>query len=283
MSRDAEGHRNYFIDWKVRADDPATGPYSVAFTSGLAAIGSTWNFGLDNDPWAFCLPEFTIKPLWEGEKSEYWKVTQNFSTKPMRRCQSGAVADPLLEPYTLGGSFKKYPKTATKDRFGRPLTYSNHEPMKGELVRVDEARPTIEIGFNVATLPLATFAIEVNCVNDVSLWGLPARTIKFTDVSWTRKIYGICWYYFTVHYTFEISIGGWDLNILDEGRRILKAGGDKMKPEDFEVYKDKKDENTSVLLDGNGSPLTDITSPVYLPKELLISNNLLLLGIPPVL
>jgi hypothetical protein len=283
MSRDADGHRNYYIDWRVRTDDPNDGPYRVAFATGLAAIGATWNFGNDNDPWAFCLPEFSIKPLNEGEKCEFWKVTQSFSTKPMKRCQSGSISDPLLEPYTLGGTFKKYAKTATKDRFGIPLTYSNFEPMKGELIRVEETHPTIEIGFNTATLPLATFSIETNCVNDSTLWGLPPRTIKFTDVTWSRKIYGVCFYYFTVHYSFEISISGWDVEILDEGRRVLKPGGDKNNPKDFEVYKDRKDENTSVLLDGNGSPLVDITSPVYLPKEILLGNNLLLLGIPAIL
>lgn len=285
MQRDMLGHRTYECEWKLKTDDADDGPGIVMQCPTLPAVGSTWgshsDHGDESDPWAFCLPEMKISPFIDEEKQLWWKVGQTFTTKPMNRCNSVTIENPLLEPYTLGGTFRKYQKTATKDRFGKPLTYSNHEPMRGELVQIERALPTVEIGFNVGVLPLATFAVAVGSLNDSTLWGLNPRTIKFTDVTWTRKIYGICFYYFTVNYTFEIDVTGkWDPDVLDEGRKILKKGGDPKNPKDFEVFKDGKDENTAVLLDGLGGPLQDIDKPVYLHKEILPENNLLLLGIP---
>lgn len=283
LERDVQGYRTYLAEFLIETSDVEDGPATALFATGLPSPGSTWTYGNDNDPYVYCSPEIKLKPQLSGEPDDGWIAVCTFTNKPFPKCGGTPVENPLLEPYKLSGSFRKYPKTATKDRFDNPLTYSNHELMKGELVRIEEPRPTIELSFNLAFLPFSTLALCVNRLNDAPLWGFPARTVKLTDVSYVEKFYGTCWKYYTVSYTFEISIVGWDVDILDEGRKVLKKGGVVTNPNDFEIFKDLKDENSTILLDGAGKPLTDINNPVYLHKEILRDANLLLLGIPAVL
>ena len=132
-------------------------------------------------------------------------------------------------------------------------------------------------------LPLETFTDMINTVNDATLWGLPKRTVKLSNVSWSRVLYGTCAFYFTVTYDFDIDFETFDRTIIDEGTRVLTKGGDKDNKNDFEVYKDVNGENTRVFLDGAGSALGDGADPVEIEIEYYKESNFLTLGIPSTL
>src|SRR5690606_20598511 len=111
VQRADDGHRDYFIKWLVEAPSTAYGPQSISFTPGLPQIGAPWTFGTDNDAWAFCTPAWSIAPRNASQqRSQYWVVTQPFTTRPMWRCQDTHIENPLLEPPRLSGSYVKYVK-----------------------------------------------------------------------------------------------------------------------------------------------------------------------------
>lgn len=280
-SRDKEGHRSYSITWLVYSTTNE-GPEQVGGASGLAAVGSSWAYGADLDVWARCYPNLKIKPVIKREPGRWWEVEQTFSTKPLTRCQDTEIENPLNEPAEISGSFVKYTKEITKDRNGDPVESSSHEMFRGSAVEFDDNRPTVSIGMNVLTLPLSTFTPMVDTVNDAALWGLPARRVKLSNVSWERLLYGTCTFYYRLNYEFDIRMdgNGFDRVLIDEGTKVLKPGGDANDPRDFQVYKDANGENTRVLLDGSGRALSDGANPHEITLEYYDESNFLLLGIP---
>ena len=290
-SRDEEGHREYKVVHLVQSS-LTDGPLTVMNTSGLPAIGSFWNYsGLssDVDPWAFCRPNMQITPRVSEEPNRFWEVEQTFSTKPLKRCQDTSIDNPLDEPDRISGGFTKYTEEAAKDRFGLPILSSSHEQIRGSGVEKDNNRPTVTIEKNLSVLPLGVFAAMLDTVNSSSLWGLPARCIKLSSVSWSRQLYGTCYFYYTVSYEFDIRYdtiagiaGGFDRVLIDEGTMVLSKGGDKDNPQDFEKYKDRNGENARAILNGDGEAWdgTGTDGPGNITVYLYNESNFLLLGIP---
>lgn len=300
MSRDEIGHRTYEAKWLIVSDDKLDGPAVVYTTPGLPVSGSIWSFGNDLDDSAYCWPNWVIQPVVSDEPGYWWQVRQNFSTKPMKRCQDSSIENPLLEPPRIGGSFTKYNEEAHKDRFGNAIVSTSHEMLRGPSLEFDKNRPNVTIGMNVASLPLVNFAPLIDVVNDSTMWGLPPRCVKLSDVRWQRQLYGTCSYFWTVEYQFDISYTTFDRYVLNEGHKCLQgwAPGSKLiqldpdgidpdtgaayklNPKRFEVYKDKNGENTRCLLDLNGKPLADGANPTFRYVEKYEESNLFLLGIP---
>lgn len=276
-----EGHRSYNILHVVKTTTPLDGPATVMQTPGLPTIGSTWNFDNDIDVWAFCTPFMKVTPLQEkeGDKVKFWKVEQKFTTaRNNQRCQDATIENPLLEPQRVSGSFIKYTEEAVTDKDGGPITNSSHELIRGPHVEFDKSRPTVQIGQNVLNLGLATFSDMVNKVNSVPMWGLPVRTVKLSSVSWTRNVYGVCFFYYTRDFEFDIIYETFDRTILDEGTKALNGEFDQAtgawtliningvapdpgNPDHFNRIKDRRFENIRVpLKDGipGGSETTTI-------------------------
>lgn len=303
LERDDEGQKEYSLTTLVRSNDPANdGPQTVLNTPGLPAIGSTWSFGNDNDLFAYCSPRasISIHEEREGDPPTTWRVDQIFTTEPNERCQDTPVEDPLLEPQKVSGGFTKYTEEAVQDRFGNAILSSSLELFRGPQVEVDRNRPNVRIEQNVASLGIDTFSSIIDTVNDSPLWGLPARTVKLSDVSWERKVQGTCDFYYTRIFTFDINFDTFDRQILDEGTKALNGHWDKdtgawvldningappvnTNPTHFIRVKDKNGENMRVILDGTGKPLTNGAVPVYRDTEIYPQSNLLVLGITTVL
>lgn len=279
-SRSAEGERSYKIKWLVQSTSVHDGPAQAITASGLSPIGSYWNPGNDYDTWAFCTPAISASPLYQKERSYYWVVEQNFTTKPRERCQDASIENPLDEPPEISGGFSNFQKEVMEDKDGKKILTSSHEIIRGSAVEFDDNRANVSISKNVLCLPLSTFTNMINTVNDQTLWGLPKRTIKLSNVSWSRVLYGTCAFYFTVTYDFDIQFDTFDRTVIDEGTKVLKIGGDKTNPNDFEVYKDVNGENTRVFLDGNGSALGPGANPVEIDIKYYKESNFLSLGIP---
>lgn len=277
MSRDSEGHREYKVRYRVRGAK-TDGPANALRTPGLPTPGSYWIIDADVDLWAWCRWNAEVTPVVEDGPNTHWEIEFTFGTKPpdTKACKDNQVEDPLLEPQRISGSFIKYTEEATHDRFGQPITNSAWEQMRGPQVEFDANRPQIRIEQNVAVLGLSLFAPMIDCLNDRTLWGLPPRTIKLSNVSWERKFYGSCSVYYTRSLEFDIRYEGFDRDLLDEGTKVLHGRWDdvtgnwaliniggvppnRFDPRHFVRFKDRKGENCRVILNGEGSPALIVT------------------------
>lgn len=304
--RDNEGYREFTVSHIVETNDILDGPYVVMNAGGLPAIGSIWNFGNDVDIWAFCTPYMQVRvhEEKEGDSTKFWRAEQKFSTKPLNRCQDTTIEDPLLEPQKVSGSFVNYTKEAVFDKDGNMIRNSAWEQLRGSIVEFDEHRATVKIGQNVATLGLDVFTAMMNTVNDSSLWGLSARMIKLSNVSWERQYYGVCNIYYTRTFDFDIDFNTFDRTALDEGKKVLRghwkqtAGestpgtsddvydyvpdddADPNNPKDFVQAEDRFGNPIHVILDGSGDMWDGTGSPGSVSIQKYAESNFLLLDIP---
>lgn len=283
MQRDEIGHREYNITWQVRTTTALDGPAAILASWPLPAVGSSYSLDNDYDPWAFCTPDLSIAPspdVQEGDPIQDWFVTQKWSTNQSWRCQTAPVENPLLEPFQLSGDFHHEQKEAKVDRFGDPLVHPNFQPIFGPQVETKTSYPTISITFNSATLPLSTYVLLINKVNDAPLWDLPVRAIRFADARWERLVYGSCFYYFRTTYTFECNLDTFDPKCPASGTTALKDGGDSRNPKDFIAARTADGEIAEVILDQSGRAVTDKRDQYIPTKQIAKQGNLLLLGIP---
>lgn len=280
MVRDAEGHREYRIIHRVKAG-VGDGPANVLLTTGLPVPGSTWDFDDDEDVWAWCRADAEVTPVVEDEPNYYWDVEQIFSTKPpplnQQRCQDVAIEDPLLEPAKVSGSFTKTTIEAQYDRFGRVLVNSALQRLNGPRVEFDNNKPTVRVEMNVATLDLGVRSAFIDTVNDSPIWGLPARCLKLSNMSWERRYYGQCSIYYTVTMEFDVDFKTFDRDILDEGTKALSGKLDKLtdgvynlrdvapgvapnplNPTHYNEFQDRNGNPTTVILNGAGLPASVI-------------------------
>lgn len=282
--RDDEGHRTYSAEYLVGSTDRWDGPGTVLLTPGLPVIGAEWLMGNEHDPWAFCLPNTTIKKAHVvNEPGQWWKAGFKFSTKPLKRCQDDSIENPLLEPVRMSGSFVTKTREFTQNRHGKAIKSSSHEMIRGQIVEFDDSTPNVKIGMNLMTLPLADFAPMIHSVNDAPMWGLQPRMIKLTNATWSRLVYGKCFFYFTVDYDFDVNYKTFDRKAVDEGTRILAPGGTLTNPAHFIAYKDSRGENSRVMLNGSGAALADADSPFEIDIEVYDEANFLSLSVPALL
>jgi hypothetical protein len=273
---DDDGYRTYKLVYKVEAH-PSEGPATVLQTPGLPAVGTRWLVDADTDIWAWCRPQRSAKPEVSGEPNRHWKVELTFSNKPPDKnsqrqgCHDKKIDNPLLEPQKVSGSFTRDKEEATKDRFGKPVVNSAHEQIRGPTVEFDVMRPNVKIEQNVALLDLPLLSRMKNTVNDRPLWGMPARTIRLSGISWDKLYYGTCFVYYKRSFEFEVNEETFDRDVLDEGTKVLSGAwdldtnvwevdeiagrpADPKNPAHFIRYKDRNNENTRVILDGAGKP-----------------------------
>lgn len=271
MTRDADAHRIYKIVFLVSSAS-TDGPATVLRTPGLPVYGSQWNFDNDYDPWAFCLWDASVTPVLEKEPNTLWEVGFTYSSKSVSKyCKEIEAQDPLLEPPKVSGSFVNYTEEAVYNRQGAVITNSAWERIKG--LMFDKNRPALRIETNVAGSGMFIAGIlsrVVDAVNAFPLWGLPKRTIKLSKASWDRKYFGNCYSYSTLVLDFDIRFETFDITVDDNATKVLRghwaANGswsldniagqppDPNNPQHFIRFKDKNQENTSVLLDGKGQP-----------------------------
>lgn len=196
------------------------------------------------------------------------------------------ATDPLLDLPKVSGNFVRYTEEATNDRFGRPIRTSSHEPFRGAQNEWDAMRPTVRVEFNSPFLELELLTAAKDTVNDRELWGVPRRCIKFVPVSWDRQFHGIAQVLYKYVIDFEINFKTWDRDFLDEGTKVLRGKWDKdpdsptfhqwivardadnnelnsNNPKNFVRFKDWHDENTKVVLNGDGRPFDPDQAPYY--------------------
>lgn len=292
--RDDEGYRFYDLTSRVLTNNVDDGPYQVMQAVGLPEVGSPWSFGNDFDPWSYCWPTMEVNPDVEDEPNKWWTVIQRFSNKPFNRCQDTQIENPLAEPPRISGTFVKRSKLVDTDRHGKAIKSSSHEVIQG--LEKDASVPAVTIEINVGSLELDDLSSIIDHVNDEELWGFDPRCVKLSNLTWSRNVYGVCGFYYTIKFDFDINPDTFDeKKVMDRGFKkfdLLRwAGvgtGDAARddPEKFVMIRDKNGEKVTepMLLDGYGNVLTDVTNPVYLPTiEFYDEVNFLEYGIPSIL
>jgi hypothetical protein len=319
--RNSEGHREFKVKHLIKADF-GDGPYNVMQTPGLPAPGSTWAFGDDADIWATCKQDMDVSILQEkeGDLNRWWAVEQVFSTKADEKsCKDQQIENPLLEPQKVSGSFVKDREEATHDRFGNRIVNTAFEPVRGPQNEWDKSNLQVVIEQNVAVLGLPLLSAMRDTLNVATLWGLPPRTIKLSNISWERKFYGLCFVYYTRKFEFDINIkinpdtsaleSGWDRDLLDEGTKVLRGdwetnpnsadypfyvAADDLEPvadpasnpANFKRFQDFHGNTARVIFSKNfpGYPYDPVLDPTDAPRNIHVEkygeSNFLLLGIP---
>lgn len=288
-NRDKRGYRQYTVTHLVITTADTDSPSDVLLnTTGLPVPGTTWNYGNTPDTQAVCLFERSVsryKPV-EGENGNYWAVVSKFDSTP-GATPPGASEDPggpLLMPFKISGGYDQNEVQEITDRFNQPLVSTSFEPLVGEETMRNYARPTVTIEHNISSDPVGLLEGYMNRVNSVAMWGFQPRCVRMEDAEWSKEMMANGVYYYNVKYTFVVQYGTWDSDILDEGRKVLKPGGDITNPAHFELVKaglgDDKNPDP-VMLDSNTGLQTQV--PHFLTFEIDLEANFLLLGIPSTL
>lgn len=275
LRRDGDRHRTYAISHIVKVDPDTEGHYSALNAVGLPVVGTEWDFDGDYDPWAFCQPDANVEalsPSKEGERPEFYEVTQTFSTKPQNKCSEQQRDDPLLEPMHVSGDYKNTKEESSFDRFGRPIVTSSWELIRSKDNEWDIASATVNIEQNVGILEEALCWFMMNKLNMFELWGAPRRCVKLSSFTFEKKYYGQCYAYYTRKFGFEINFNTFDRYILDEGTKALRGkwlraatqslaplyqlqnNPNRFKPADFIRYVDPNGNPGKVILNGFGLP-----------------------------
>jgi len=279
-NQDNDGHRNYNVNFLVETNTPNDGPAQAGIAAGLFPIGAQYALGNDFDDWAFCLPEVDINPVVKAQPNRYWVVGQKFSTRPIQR--RNLRQNPLLDAPIVSGGFQNFRREAVRDAEGKPLVSSSFERYRGAQAEVDDSLHLVSVSNPVASINFPSINGLKHHLNSGVMWGMPAKTVKFSGFRWQIKYWKMESFYYVQHFEFLIREDGWRRDLLDEGTRIVNPnGGDETKIEDFIAFKDKvTGELGRVLLDGMGGPLTDTSNPVYNEFDVYPTGNLFSLGVP---
>jgi hypothetical protein len=241
-----EGDETYTLQWHVETTSPTDGP-DVAWTApGLPYIGASLAVGGTVNPWAFFQGKGSAKLKKVDANRKFWDLTTVFSTKPVKRCSSSKVDDPLLEPHRVKGSFTQVMEEALADASGNPIQNTVKQRYTGSVVQTPKCRPIVELEMNVSWINLAFLADYADTVNSNIQWGQAVRTIKCTVGPWERVLYGSCFYYFVGRFTFELKTDKWDLHLpnLASRERVLNSS-----PWTYKSYKLADEENSKGFVD----------------------------------
>ena len=281
-SYENDGHRNYELVFRVISSTKNDLGAQASVTAGLPVVGASYSIGNDSDTWAYCLPGWKCRREFKDPgKPNHWLVTVPYSTKPLSRCQTTSIENPLLEPPKISGSFVKYTKQLHEDRNGDPYRSSTGEPLVGKETEVDDDRLQVVISQNQSAHNLSTVDSLMNKLNNATLWGLSSEKVKLSGCRFEQRWYAVCTEYWNFTYEFDIR-DSWTQELADKGRMKLSTGGTATNPDHWEVAKDRFGENLPVMrLDTNGQPIvTDTQTPATISREPYSTGNLLLLGIP---
>lgn len=277
METDEEGHRDYHVFWNVETDGETYGPDAAMFCPGLPLPGASLNIGNCVDAYAYYQRKGNAKLKRREVRRTTWLVQTDFSTRPVRRCETSKWENPLLEPHKVRGGFDTFQKEAIVDKDGDAILNSAGQRFKGPAVQIEDGWPTAEVEQNVSWINLPFLAQYRYSVNNATFWGCAARTIKCKTFTWERVLYGTCSYYFRVSTSFQLNADTWDLHLLDEGDMVKVPG---TTPAQYRRAKDWQEENVHVLLDGAGNALAAGDPEVYLDKRVLKELNFAAVGWP---
>lgn len=315
LQRDSDGHRTLTAVYRVQVAQNE-GPLRALYCPGLPIPGRMYEMDLDVDPWMYATFKTSVSPA-EGEKGriKYYDVSQEFTTRPFvnetgvgwpgtgasggggggpqdqsQRCNEQDIQNPLLEPLKISGGSVTYTQQGLRDRFDKPIQNSAHQLFEGPKNEWDNHRSQIRVEQNWPVLELDFCDSMVDCVNPDIIWGFPKRAVKLSKFDWRLNRWGLCYFYFTRMFDFDIwcipdpaagtgpglvqLVGGWDRRIKDVGTKALRGfwekgnyvllptrldgGGihwpDHNNPNDFIAALDVNNNPFELTLNGKGLP-----------------------------
>ena len=268
VETDDEGHGDYTLTWGVETTSALDGPDVALSASGLPIPGASLS-ALGGNAWAFFNRKGSAKLKKVDASRKYWDVSTVFTTRPARRCTTDAVEDPLLEPPRVKGTFAQTVQELLYDNTGAPLVNASQQRYTGAIVQDTVSTPIVELEMNCSFIDLSWLANYADSYNsNAGQWGMPTRSIKCTTGPWERVLYGTCYFYFIVRFTFELRLPNWDIVVPNEGTRVKVPG---TSPARYVQYKDEREENGITFLDASGNALaagaTPLTKTFQRPKQ----------------
>lgn len=283
-SEDIEGHRTYKVSHRINVTaegENFDGPQIAMDCEELPQEGDVWAFGNDLDQWAWCTTEKTCESVQpkQGYPIVQFIVTQTFTAKPpppnKQRCNDFKIEDPLLEPPKIRVSTTLDKEEAVYDRFGRYITNSAWEQLRGPQVEFNKSALKVRIEMNVPVHNLPILAAARDTVNGTPMWGMPVRTVLLASVDLDRKYLGRCEEYWTLVLEFEVKAETWDRYLMDEGTKVLNGRWhetedrwvlididgeppDPNNPAHFIQFPDRQGNSIRGMLNGRGQPATRV-------------------------
>lgn len=283
ISWDPEQHRQYTSIWQVITDDNDDGPWTVIQAAGIPAYRSSYSFGNDTDPWAWC-HSISAELVENAATGRKWYVTTVHSTKPATRCADVRIENPLDEPLRVSGSFVQFTRAATKDNEDHAIVNTVDEPFVPP-VEVDDSRKVLVLEKNTPTIDISQWTDYSDTVNSTGIWGLPVRTVKLNQWRFTVEYQGTCSPYISNSWEFHINLQTWDFSILNAGFRYLPAGASAPDYKTIADYTDNQRHqptplsSASAIVDLQGNP----GAVHYRDFRIYREKNFTLLGLPSTL
>lgn len=252
----ADGTRLYTLPWRVLTNDNLDGMRTVLEAADLPIIGSTYDYGNDSDPAAICISKGAGRL---GDSRTAWIVT----TKYTNNLGPGTVAtvsppdpNPLLRPATYQRGGVMFTKPLTRDRNGNLVRNSAGDPYV-DRPDVNDAHYQIQITKNVLSYSDEEAMQYMCAVNSDVFLDAAARKWQVIGFSGDGPLIENGYVYWTKVVTVIYSFEGWDIELLEQGYRVIRGS------QAYETLENGTKITDPVLLDENGEEVGPTGAPTY--------------------
>jgi len=227
---DATGARTLVLIYKAVTDNKSDGPLSVITSPEFPSYLEPYAFGNEVDVGAY-RHDIMARLDSEGDSWRVWKVTANYSSRPLSSPSpinaAANVTEPDLLPAEINGSFVKTLVDVDRDREGKPVR--NVVGDRFPSMTRNESVSSLQLTryYNASTFDLAVLADNGDTINDARFFGKAARKWLYSQFSWQLTYWGKA-PFFRCTLGFETKVNGddWRYKPANEGPRYKRAAAD---------------------------------------------------------
>lgn len=278
-STTSDGGPVYTREFTAYCSSVLDGPKTLLQSGAFPSVGQSWVYGAEIDPFVICTSVNVNRQdehgRWtDGSICYLWDVRCEFKVEQTDpNTPPNQPENPLLRPVIIRGGTNFYTEASQKDKNENPIKNSATELFPPHEIE----KPLVEFEFvrNELTSP-ASFAINyVGKINQSTIWGGAAKTIRCQTITWEKQ-YENSYEFYVVTYRFAYKRDKWQLILVDNG--FNRLDGSTLKP----IYLDDNTRPSEPFkLDGNGAKLADNADPVLLdPFEIYETADFSALGLP---
>ena len=202
----------------------------------------------------------------ESKDGYSWEVAINYA--------ASATENPLAEPLRISGSQSATQVPVEFDRNGQPILNTAGDPFN-EILFAEDFDDTLQLSYNVATVPFTASQRAKRSVSSGTVLGLPAGSVRYAGMSFQPQDHETLGIFYTI--TINLALAeDWRSRILNQGFRELDDEGE-LTP----VMVGEMAASQPVLLDNDGKKLPKDGQPVTLEKDIYFeADYVALFGIP---